>query len=73
MTPRRIWLTLGLAYFAFKNLPTGFVEIPLEYFEAASASLAKRDGVKSQAIGLVGGSRGGERRLTRTTEIAKLL
>ena len=51
---------LTLAYFAFPNLPAELVEIPLEYFQRATAWMKAQPQVKAERLGLVGGSKGGE-------------
>src|SRR5262249_41506978 len=51
---------LGVAYFADKNLPPYLAEIPLEYFQTAIDWMKKQPEVKAAAIGVLGGSRGGE-------------
>lgn len=51
---------LTLAYFGYPNLPDEFVEIPLEYFERATAWMKAQPKVKAERIGLIGGSTGGE-------------
>jgi len=52
--------TLTLAYFAYRDLPPELVEIPLEYFHRAAAWMKNQKTVKSDSLGVVGGSRGGE-------------
>jgi hypothetical protein len=51
---------LTLAYFNYADLPAELVEIPLEYFLRATAWLKGRPEVRSDRIGLAGGSKGGE-------------
>lgn len=50
--------TLALAYFAYKDLPAGLVDIPLEAFGAAAAWLKNRTG--APGVVLMGTSRGSE-------------
>jgi len=54
------YAALTLAYFNYRDLPQELVEIPLEYFQKAITWMKGRKEVKSDAIGLVGGSKGGE-------------
>jgi dienelactone hydrolase len=51
---------LTLAYFGYPDLPEELVEIPLEYFERATAWMKAQPKVKPGRLGLVGGSKGGE-------------
>lgn len=51
---------LTLAYFSYPGLPAELVEIPLEYFEKATAWLKAQPKVSPGRLGLVGGSKGGE-------------
>ena len=51
---------LALAYFGMPGLPRTFERIPLEYFERGLSWLARRDGVRPDAIAVAGASRGGE-------------
>jgi dienelactone hydrolase len=51
---------LTLAYFQYPNLPEELVEIPLEYFERATAWMKAQRKVRAGRLGLVGGSKGGE-------------
>jgi dienelactone hydrolase len=51
---------LTLAYFGYPELPEELVEIPLEYFERATAWMKAQPKVKAGRLGLVGGSKGGE-------------
>ncbi|MFI9010170.1 acyl-CoA thioester hydrolase/BAAT C-terminal domain-containing protein [Actinosynnema sp. NPDC053489] len=55
---------LALAYFGLPDLPDDLVEVPLEYFGTALDLLASRPGGSAEggpvAVGVVGGSRGGE-------------
>jgi len=50
---------LALAYFGAPGVPSGLVDVPLEYVFRALDLLSTR-GYASGSIGLVGGSRGGE-------------
>jgi dienelactone hydrolase len=50
------FVTFALGYFGMSGLPEHLVDIPLEYFGKAIDHLSERAG----AIGVVGGSRGGE-------------
>lgn len=50
---------LALAYFGADGVPPVLKDIPLEYFSRA-IDLLERKGVRRGAIGLLGGSRGGE-------------
>ena len=54
------FVTLALAYFGIAPLPPGLVEIPLEYFGTAIHWLQRQAGVQSQALAVLGESRGGE-------------
>jgi dienelactone hydrolase len=51
---------LAMAYFRADQLPAELKRIPLEYFGAAIHWLSERDDIRPGAIGVVGGSRGGE-------------
>jgi dienelactone hydrolase len=51
---------LSLGYFAYKDLPTDLVELPLEYFAEAIAWLRSRPEVAGARVGMLGMSRGGE-------------
>ena len=51
---------LTIAYFGYRDLPAELVEIPLERFPNAVAWLKSQPAVRSDRIGLVGGSKGGE-------------
>jgi dienelactone hydrolase len=51
---------LTMAYFGYRDLPAELVEIPLEQFPKAVAWLKSQPAVRSDRIGLVGGSKGGE-------------
>src|SRR5262245_3817073 len=61
---RRGFAALALAYFGFDELPSQLVEIPLEYSVAAFEWLIAQPGVRSDALGVVGISRGAELALT---------
>jgi dienelactone hydrolase len=52
--------SLALAYFAANGLPEHLIEIPLEYFATALEWLSSQPIVRSDAIGVVGRSRGAE-------------
>ena len=52
--------TLALAYFGVDPLPRELERIPLEYFRRAIQWLANRQELRAGAIGVAGGSRGGE-------------
>ncbi len=54
------YAALALAYFNYEDLPSGLVEIPLEYFETAIHWLQKRGSIDPERIAFMGGSRGGE-------------
>lgn len=51
---------LALAYFGTDGVPPFLVDVPLEYFETAIASLRAHPTVGDGPIGVIGGSRGGE-------------
>jgi dienelactone hydrolase len=61
---RRGFAALALAYFDFDELPPQLVEIPLEYFVGACEWLIAQPGVRPDALGVVGISRGAELALT---------
>ena len=52
--------TLALAYFGTEGLPDHLVDIPLEYFEGAIEWFCRQPGVRQDALGFVGRSRGAE-------------
>ena len=52
--------TLALAYFGMEHLPQELTRIPLEYFGRAIRWLASREELRPGAVGIAGGSRGGE-------------
>ena len=52
--------SLALGYFGLDGLPPDLIEIPIEYFRTAIAWLSAQPGVRPDAIGLVGRSRGAE-------------
>lgn len=54
------YVTFALAYFGVESLPKTLTNIPLEYFEKAIQYLKQQEGVDSNQIGIIGGSRGGE-------------
>ncbi len=51
---------LSLAYFGAPGLPSGLVEVPLEYFGSAIDWLLAHPRVAGDRVGITGGSRGGE-------------
>jgi dienelactone hydrolase len=53
-------VALSLPYFAFEDLPTDLVEIPLEYFGEAIDWLRARPEVGAARVSVLGMSRGGE-------------
>jgi hypothetical protein len=61
---RRGFAALALAYFGVDELPPQLMEIPLEYFVAAFEWLTAQPAVRSDALGVVGISRGAELALT---------
>lgn len=61
---RRGFAALALAYFGFDDLPAQLVEIPLEYFVRAYEWLNAQPGIRPDALGVVGISRGAELALT---------
>jgi len=52
--------SLALAYFGIDALPPDLIEIPIAYFRSAVEWLASQPGVRSDALGVVGRSRGAE-------------
>jgi dienelactone hydrolase len=52
--------TLALAYFDAPGLPSGLVDIPLEYFFRGLDVLAEQRRTDGERLGITGGSRGGE-------------
>lgn len=54
------YAALALAYFGMEGVPAGLANIPLEYFETAASWLQAQAGVRSDRLGVLGGSRGGE-------------
>ena len=56
----RGYVALALGYFGIEGLPQDFVRIPLEYFETAIGWLQAQEGVASDRLAVMGGSRGGE-------------
>ena len=54
------YVALALAYFAAEQLPTKFVNIPLEYFETAIRWLQGLDAVNGDKLAVIGSSKGGE-------------
>ena len=61
---RHGFAALALAYFDFDELPPQLVEIPLEYFVGGFEWLIAQPGVRPDALGVVGISRGAELALT---------
>jgi len=61
---RRGFAALALAYFGLDELPPQLVQIPLEYFVAACEWLIAQSGVRPDALGVIGISRGAELALT---------
>lgn len=51
---------LALAYFGAPGLPSGLVDIPLEYFFRALDVIADQPRTNGARLGITGGSRGGE-------------
>ncbi len=51
---------LTVAYFQYRDLPAELVEIPLEYFQRATAWMKAQPAVKADRVALAGGSKGGE-------------
>jgi dienelactone hydrolase len=60
---------LTLAYFQYPNLPDELVEIPVEYFERATAWMKAQPKVGAGQLGLAGGSKGGELALLLASRI----
>jgi dienelactone hydrolase len=54
------YASLGIAYFNASGLPPYLDNLPLEYFARALSWMKKRPEVKTDAIGVLGASRGGE-------------
>jgi dienelactone hydrolase len=54
------YVALALGYFGIEGLPQDLVRIPLEYFETAIGWLQAHEGVASDRLAVMGGSRGGE-------------
>jgi dienelactone hydrolase len=52
--------TFALAYFGLPFLPAELKRIPLEYFGRALTWLVNREEIRPGAVGIAGGSRGGE-------------
>lgn len=61
---RRGFAALALAYFGVDDLPAQLVDIPLEYFVTAFEWLVAQPGIRPDALGVVGISRGAELALT---------
>ena len=69
---RRGFAALALAYFGFDELPAQLIQIPLEYFVAAFDWLIAQPGVRPDALGVVGVSRGAELALTLGSRLPSL-
>jgi dienelactone hydrolase len=54
------YVALALGYFGIEGLPPNHVGIPLEYLETAMGWLQAQEGVASDRLAVMGGSRGGE-------------
>ncbi|MBI5284865.1 MAG: acyl-CoA thioesterase/BAAT N-terminal domain-containing protein [Chloroflexi bacterium] len=54
------YAALALGYFGIEGLPRDHVGIPLEYLETAMGWLQAQEGVASDRLAVMGGSRGGE-------------
>ena len=61
---RRGFAALAVAYFGLDELPSQLIEIPIEYFVGAFEWLIAQPGVRRDALGVVGISRGAELALT---------
>ena len=64
--------SLALAYFGLDGLPPDLVEIPIGYFRSAIARLSSQPGVRPDAIGVVGRSRGAELALLLGSRISAI-
>jgi len=51
---------LTLAYFNYQDLPQELIEIPIEYFLKATAWMKTQKSIKSDSLGVIGGSKGAE-------------
>jgi dienelactone hydrolase len=54
------YAAFALAYFNATGLPDSLIDIPLEYLETGISWLAEHPRVRSDRLGVIGGSRGGE-------------
>ena len=54
------FLVFNLAYFGLPGLPASLINIPLEYFQRATAYLRAQPGVQGRRIGVTGASKGAE-------------
>jgi dienelactone hydrolase len=54
------YAVLALAYFGMEGVSPTLVNIPLEYFATAIAWLHEQPGLRTDCLGVLGGSRGGE-------------
>lgn len=63
---------LALAYFGMPGLPSGLVDIPLEYFFRGLDFLATQPRTDSTRLGITGGSRGGEAALLVAAHDARI-
>ncbi|MFB6083187.1 MAG: acyl-CoA thioesterase/bile acid-CoA:amino acid N-acyltransferase family protein [Halorientalis sp.] len=68
----RGYAVLALAYFGREDLPDRLVGVPLEYVERAVEWFADRERVRSDPLGVVGRSRGGELALLAATRFDRL-
>ena len=68
----RGFAALALAYFAYNDLPSDLMEIPLEYFAEAIAWLRARPEVGGSRVGVLGMSRGGELALLLGTTLPEI-
>ena len=68
----RGFAALALAYFAYEGLPTGLVDIPLEYFETAIHWMQGRERVRDDGLAVIGTSRGGELALLLGTTFTQI-
>lgn len=66
------YASLALAYFAYEDLPPWLKEIPLEYFGDAIQWMENQPEVRSNKIGVLGRSRGGELALLLGATFPKL-
>lgn len=68
----RGYAVLALAYFGTDDLPDTLDGIPLEYFETAVDWLAEEDATRSEPLGVMGWSRGGELALLLGAEFPEI-